>query len=66
MLRNLVATAVLAGVLVATGALAASAESPVDLGSAHVVDSAGALGGNTVAIEAERAARRVAGADGTR
>ena len=55
MLRNLVATAVLAGVLVATGALAASAESPVDLGSAHVVDSAGALGGNTAAIEAAAA-----------
>jgi uncharacterized membrane protein YgcG len=52
MLKKLFSVAVLTGVLVTTGALAAAASDPVDLGSTHVVDEAGVLGGDTADIEA--------------
>jgi hypothetical protein len=54
MLKKLLSVAVLTGVLVSTGALAASAEDPVSLGSTHVVDSAGVLD-DTAAIESAAA-----------
>ena len=54
MFRKFLSVAVLSGALVAGGALAASAEEPVDLGSTHVVDSAGVVE-NTAAIEAAAA-----------
>jgi len=51
MLKKLLSVAVLTGVLVSAGALAANAADPVDLGSSHVVDEAGVLG-DTADIEA--------------
>jgi uncharacterized membrane protein YgcG len=55
MFRRLLSVAVLTGALVTGGALAASADEPVDLGSTHVVDTAGVLD-DTAAIESAAAA----------
>ncbi|PRY67687.1 TLP18.3/Psb32/MOLO-1 phosphatase superfamily protein [Glaciihabitans tibetensis] len=62
MQRMLFSVAVLATALVSVGALPASAEEPVELGSTHVVDAAGVLGGDTAAIE--EAADELYNADG--
>jgi hypothetical protein len=55
MRNKLLSVALLTGLLATTGALAASADEPVELGSTHVVDSAGVLGGDTADIEAAAA-----------
>jgi hypothetical protein len=51
MLRKTFSVAVLATVFAFAGATAAAAEEPVDLGTTHVVDSAGVLGGGDAEIE---------------
>jgi hypothetical protein len=52
MLKKSVSVALLAGVFALAGTTAAAADEPVDLGTAHVVDSAGVLSGGSADIDA--------------